>query len=106
MGPLAAGCVRALQIERTPPDLRHQANMSQHVLELNCDLTPGIQGLVALETFQGSRTPITDPLARGALLGLSLRHTKGDSWRCAFDRDEAKSCATQTAACVSIRLKT
>lgn len=25
----------------------------------------GAQGLVALETFQGSRTPVTDPLARG-----------------------------------------
>mgnify|MGYP001950878785 CR=1 FL=1 len=35
-------------------------------------VSPGANGLVALETFQGSRTPITDPLARGALIGLTL----------------------------------
>ena len=42
---------------------------------------PGCDGLVALETFQGSRTPITDPLARGALLGLTLSHTRAHIWR-------------------------
>ena len=29
----------------------------------------------------GSRTPKTDPLARGCLLGLSLLHTRGHIWR-------------------------
>lgn len=42
---------------------------------------PGCHGLVALETFQGSRTPTTDPLARGALLGLTLSHTRAHIWR-------------------------
>ena len=28
----------------------------------------GCEGLLALETFQGSRTPVTDPLQRGALV--------------------------------------
>ncbi len=41
----------------------------------------GCEGLCALETFQGSRTPVTDPLARGALIGLTLRHTRGHVWR-------------------------
>jgi ribulose-phosphate 3-epimerase len=44
-------------------------------------IPPGSDGLVALETFQGSRTPITDPLARGALMGLTLSHTRAHIWR-------------------------
>ena len=42
---------------------------------------PGSDGLVALATFCGSRTPITDPLARGALIGLTLSHTRAHIWR-------------------------
>ena len=44
-------------------------------------IPPGSDGLVGLETFQGSRTPETDPLARGALMGLTLSHTRGHVWR-------------------------
>ncbi len=44
-------------------------------------ISPGSEGLIALETFQGSRTPVTDPLARGALVGLTLSHTRGHIWR-------------------------
>ena len=44
-------------------------------------IPPGSNGLLALETFQGSRTPVTDPLARGALVGLTLSHTKAHIWR-------------------------
>jgi ribulokinase/ribulose-phosphate 3-epimerase len=44
-------------------------------------IPPGCDGLVALETFQGSRTPVTDPLARGALVGLTLSHTRAHIWR-------------------------
>jgi ribulose-phosphate 3-epimerase len=44
-------------------------------------IPPGCDGLVALETFQGSRTPETDPLARGALVGLTLSHTRAHIWR-------------------------
>ena len=29
----------------------------------------------------GARTPVTDPLARGALVGLSLSHSRGHIWR-------------------------
>ena len=44
-------------------------------------IDPGSDGLLALETFQGSRTPVTDPLARGALIGITLSHTRGHIWR-------------------------
>ncbi|EKX38347.1 hypothetical protein GUITHDRAFT_158505 [Guillardia theta CCMP2712] len=45
------------------------------------NVSVGCDGLVALETFQGSRTPTTDPTARGALVGLTLSHRKQHVWR-------------------------
>ena len=34
-----------------------------------------------LDTSQGNRTPHTDPLSRGALVGLTLKHTRGHVFR-------------------------
>lgn len=45
------------------------------------ELPIGSEGLAALETFQGSRTPMTDLHARGCLIGLSLAHTRAHIWR-------------------------
>jgi len=45
------------------------------------EVAPGCDGLVALETWQGSRTPDTDPLARGAFVGLTLSHTRAHVFR-------------------------
>jgi xylulokinase len=42
---------------------------------------PGSDGLVALPYFAGERTPLFDPQARGALLGLTLRHGRGHLYR-------------------------
>ena len=39
---------------------------------------PGANGLVALPYFAGDRTPFADADARGALLGLTLRTTRGE----------------------------
>ena len=44
-------------------------------------IPPGADGLIALETFQGQRTPVTDPFAKGALVGLTLSHGKAHIWR-------------------------
>ena len=44
-------------------------------------IAPGSDGLVALETWQGSRTPHTDPLARGAFAGLTLAHSRAHIFR-------------------------
>ena len=41
----------------------------------------GSKGLVALPYFQGERTPLHDPYAKGVLFGLTLGHTKGDIYR-------------------------
>ncbi len=37
-------------------------------------LEPGAEGLVVQDHFQGNRTPYTDPLSRGAIVGLTLAH--------------------------------
>lgn len=39
---------------------------------------PGSHGLILLPYLSGERTPFEDPAARGAWLGLSLRHTRAD----------------------------
>lgn len=49
------------------------------------DIAPGCDGLVALETWQGSRTPHTDPLARGAFVGLTLSHTRAHIFRAVLE---------------------
>ena len=58
-------------------------------------IQPGCDGLVALETFQGSRTPKTDPMARGGLLGLTLSHNRAHIWRAFLE-----SVCFGTRACV------
>jgi ribulokinase len=48
-------------------------------------LPPGAEGLVAVDHFQGNRTPHTDPLARGALIGLSLHHGMAHIFRAVLE---------------------
>lgn len=45
----------------------------------------GAAGLLMLPYFAGERTPIPDPHARGALIGLTLDHTRGDLYRAALE---------------------
>ena len=42
---------------------------------------PGARGLLLLPYFSGERTPLHDPLARGAWFGLDLTHGRGDLYR-------------------------
>jgi ribulose kinase len=41
----------------------------------------GSEGLLALDYFQGNRTPYKDPLARGTVIGLTLKHTLAHLYR-------------------------
>jgi xylulokinase len=46
---------------------------------------PGSRGLLMLPYFAGERTPLFDPDARGVLIGLTLRHNRGDMYRAALE---------------------
>lgn len=46
---------------------------------------PGSEGLVLLDYFQGNRTPLRDPKARGTILGLSLKHTAAHVFRSIYE---------------------
>lgn len=41
----------------------------------------GARGLIALPYFNGERTPVSDPEAKGVLFGLTLQHTRADVYR-------------------------
>jgi len=41
----------------------------------------GSEGLLVLDYFQGNRTPHKDPLARGTVVGLTLKHTLAHLYR-------------------------
>lgn len=45
------------------------------------DVPAGSEGLIFLPYLSGERTPYPDPLARGVLHGLTLRHTRGHMTR-------------------------
>jgi ribulose kinase len=48
-------------------------------------LEPGADGLLMLDHFQGNRTPYTDPLSRGAFVGLTLAHGTPHLFRAAIE---------------------
>lgn len=49
--------------------------------ELAASSPRGSNGLIALPYFEGERTPISDPRAKGVLFGLSIKHTRADMYR-------------------------
>lgn len=48
----------------------------EFITEAAASVTPGAEGLLFLPYLTGERTPHKDPHAKGAFIGLSLRHTK------------------------------
>ena len=44
-------------------------------------IPPGCEGVVALDHFQGNRTPHVDALSRGVISGLTLKHSKAHVFR-------------------------
>jgi xylulokinase len=49
------------------------------------DLPPGSEGLLFLPYLTGERTPHPDPLARGAFVGLTVRHTRAHMARAVLE---------------------
>ena len=64
-----------------------KARLAEHrqtfetLIETASATPPGAEGLICLPYFQGERTPLQDPDARGAYIGLSLRHTTAHLFR-------------------------
>lgn len=55
---------------------------SYQELDAEAEIVPaGSEGLLMMATFQGARTPKTDPLLKGAFVGLTFRHHRGHMWR-------------------------
>ena len=48
-------------------------------------IPPGAEGLVVLDYFQGNRMPHKDPLARGSITGLTLKHTLPHLYRAVYE---------------------
>ncbi len=48
-------------------------------------LPAGSDGVVAPDTWQGSRTPFRDPLRRGAFAGLGLTHRRAHLYRAVLE---------------------
>ncbi len=61
-------------------DLSPEAAMVALAVEAQAS-PPGAKGLVFLPYFSGERTPIHDPNAKGAIIGLTLAHTRADMYR-------------------------
>jgi xylulokinase len=53
--------------------------------ELARSVPPGAEGLLYLPYLSGERTPHRDPLARGAFVGLTTRHTKAHLTRAVME---------------------
>jgi xylulokinase len=55
------------------------------VRERAAQLEPGAGGLLALPYLAGERTPVRDPLARGLVVGLTLRSSREELYRALVD---------------------
>jgi xylulokinase len=55
------------------------------ITALAANVAPGAEGLLFLPYLSGERTPHLDPLARGAFVGLTTRHTLGHMARAVME---------------------
>jgi xylulokinase len=59
---------------------------SLEVLDAEAAATPaGAEGVVMLPYLLGEKTPVNDPLARGAIVGLRLGHARGHLFRAVLE---------------------
>ena len=75
-GQTSTGSVIAWYKRHFAPDTPFEA-----LNEAAAALPPGAEGLLAVDHFQGNRTPHTDALARGAITGLTLKHEPAHLYR-------------------------
>lgn len=75
----AAGSLRWYR-DTVAPDLDYDT-----LLQPTAELDPGSEGLLFLPYLTGERTPHPDPLARGAFVGLTVRHTRAHMTRAVLE---------------------
>ncbi len=75
----AAGSLRWLRDELAPD------RSWDELTALAAEVPPGSDGLVFLPYLSGERTPYPDPLARGAFVGLTVRHGLGHMVRAVLE---------------------
>lgn len=75
----AAGSLRWYR-DTIAPDLSYDDLLAEAA-----DVPPGSEGLLFLPYLTGERTPHPDPLARGAFVGLTVRHGRGHLTRAVLE---------------------
>ncbi len=53
----------------------------QILIEEAAEISPGSDGLVVLDFWQGNRTPYRDPMAKGCIWGMTLSHSRAHLYR-------------------------
>ncbi|MCE1251971.1 MAG: FGGY-family carbohydrate kinase [Anaerolineae bacterium] len=62
-------------------ELQGGENTFAELAKMAAESPIGAKGLISLPYFEGERTPIHDPRAKGVWFGLSLSHTRADIYR-------------------------
>jgi len=85
----AGGALRWFRDELCGEEIAQAAGTGRDPYELITEaaasVPPGCEGLVFLPYLTGERTPHKDPHAKGAFVGLSLRHTKAHMARAVLE---------------------
>ncbi|TWS18466.1 sugar kinase [Tsukamurella asaccharolytica] len=81
---LAAGTSTAGSLTQWLQSVTGGASFEELMAEAST-VPPGSDGLVVLPYLAGERTPVFDADARGVVVGLTLRHTRGHLFRAAYE---------------------
>jgi FGGY-family pentulose kinase len=89
-GQTATGSIVQWLVERFGGEAVAQAksrgqDVYAHLDTLAEAIPAGSEGLLVLDYFQGNRTPHKDPLARGTVVGLTLKHTLAHLYRAVYE---------------------
>lgn len=89
-GQTATGSIIQWLVERFGSDAVAQAKTRGEDVYAYLDglaeaIPAGSEGLLVLDYFQGNRTPYKDPLARGTVIGLTLKHTLAHLYRAVYE---------------------
>ncbi len=89
-GQTATGSIIQWLVEHFGAEARMQAKSRAqdpyaYLDDLAEAIPPGGEGLLVLDYFQGNRTPYKDPLARGTVVGLTLKHSLAHLYRAVYE---------------------